>query len=146
MKILNQAPWASGGIAPRRSKTPLPRTDCIAVWAGPRARTNFSQHTCCLGQHTNQGLHEHEPGVPPLDHTDIAGITYQLHAQTEHLCVPNCSHNKQLLFPQTTLTGWALQRRRNVFPVRHELYLCVPYGSHNKQRLFPQTALTGWAL
>jgi hypothetical protein len=24
------------------------------------------------------------------------------------LCVPYGSHNKQLLFPQTTLTGWAL--------------------------------------
>jgi hypothetical protein len=47
--------------------------------------------------------------------------------------------------PQT-LTGWALQRRRIVCPVRYELYLCVPYGSHINQRLFPQTALTGWAL
>jgi hypothetical protein len=63
-----------------------------------------------------------------------------------YLCVPYGSHIKQWLFPQTALTGWALERRCNVFPVRYELYLCVPYGSHNKQRLFPQTALTGSAL
>jgi hypothetical protein len=31
-------------------------------------------------------------------------------------CVP---YGSQLLFPQTALTRWALQRRRNVFPVRY---------------------------
>jgi hypothetical protein len=69
-------------------------------------------------------------------------------AHTVYLCVPYGSHNKERLFPSTTLTGWALQWRRNVFPVRygldlyilfrtlhsaHTLYLSVPYGSHNKQ-------------
>jgi hypothetical protein len=62
-----------------------------------------------------------------------------------YLYVPHGSHNKQRLFPQTALTGWALQWRRNVFPVRYGLYLCVPYGSHSKERLFPQITLTGWS-
>jgi hypothetical protein len=35
--------------------------------------------------------------------------TKTLHsAHTVYLCVPYGSHNKQRLFPQTTLTGWAL--------------------------------------
>jgi hypothetical protein len=42
-------------------------------------------------------------------------------AHTVYLCVPYGSHNKQRLFPQTALTGWALVRRRKVFPVRYEL-------------------------
>jgi hypothetical protein len=29
-------------------------------------------------------------------------------AHTVNLCVPDGSHNKQRLFPQTALTGWAL--------------------------------------
>jgi hypothetical protein len=29
-------------------------------------------------------------------------------AHTLHLCVPNESHNKQRLFPQTALAGWSL--------------------------------------
>jgi hypothetical protein len=40
-------------------------------------------------------------------------------------CVPYGSHNKQRLFPQTALTGWALQWRRNVFSVRYELNLYI---------------------
>jgi hypothetical protein len=38
-----------------------------------------------------------------------------------YLCIPYDSHNKQRLSPQTALTGWALQRKRNVFPVRYEM-------------------------
>jgi hypothetical protein len=38
-----------------------------------------------------------------------------------YLCVPCGSHNKQRLFPQTELTDCALERRRNVFPVRYKL-------------------------
>jgi hypothetical protein len=35
--------------------------------------------------------------------------TKTLHsAHTVYLCVPYGSHNKQRLFPQTALTGWAL--------------------------------------
>jgi hypothetical protein len=34
---------------------------------------------------------------------------YILHsAHTVYLCVPYDSHNKQRLFPETALTGWAL--------------------------------------
>jgi hypothetical protein len=45
--------------------------------------------------------------------------TKTLHsAHRTYLCV---SHNKQRQFPQTALTSWALQRRRNMFPVRYEL-------------------------
>jgi hypothetical protein len=48
--------------------------------------------------------------------------TKTLHsAQTVYLCVPYGSHSKQRLFPQTALTGWALQWRRKVFPVRYGL-------------------------
>jgi hypothetical protein len=41
--------------------------------------------------------------VPPA-------LTYQYSAfcHTVYLCVPYGSHNKQRLFPQTALTGWAL--------------------------------------
>jgi hypothetical protein len=47
-----------------------------------------------------------------------------------YLYAPYGPHNKQCMFLQTTLTGWSLLKRRNVFPVRYGLYLCVPYGSH----------------
>jgi hypothetical protein len=32
-----------------------------------------------------------------------------------------CSHRRENLKSYIALTGWALQRRRNVFPVRYEL-------------------------
>jgi hypothetical protein len=35
---------------------------------------------------------------------------------------PHDCHSKQRLFSQTTLTGWALWRRRDVFPVSYELH------------------------
>jgi hypothetical protein len=40
---------------------------------------------------------------------------------TQCICYPYDRHNRQQLFIQTELTRWTLQRRRNVFPVRHEL-------------------------
>jgi hypothetical protein len=49
-------------------------------------------------------------------------LTLEYHALL-HFCVPYGSHNKQRLFPQTAVTGWALLSRRNVFPVRYELNL-----------------------
>jgi hypothetical protein len=51
-------------------------------------------------------------------------VRYELECP-HSVCVPYGSHNKQRLFPQTALTGWALQRRRNVFPVRYELDLHI---------------------
>jgi hypothetical protein len=43
------------------------------------------------------------------------------------LCILYGSHNKQRLLeqPQTALTGWSLQQRRNVFPVRYEINLYI---------------------
>jgi hypothetical protein len=35
-------------------------------------------------------------------------------AHRVHLCVPHGSHNKQRLFSQRALSGWALLRRRDV--------------------------------
>jgi hypothetical protein len=41
--------------------------------------------------------------------TNYFSIKTTLHfAHTVYLCVPYGSHNKQRLFPQTPLTGWAL--------------------------------------
>jgi hypothetical protein len=38
---------------------------------------------------------------------------------------PYGSHNIQRLFPYTALTGWALERRRNMFPVRSGLNVYI---------------------
>jgi hypothetical protein len=48
-------------------------------------------------------LNSLNPSVPPAS-------THQTphSAHTMYLCVPYGSHNKQRLFPQTALTGWAL--------------------------------------
>jgi hypothetical protein len=62
----------------------------------------------------------------PLYHTKT------LHsADSVYLCVPYGSHNKQRLFPQTALTGWALRRRRNVFPVRYELKSYISFEQNS---------------
>jgi hypothetical protein len=46
------------------------------------------------------------------------------------------SHCRENLKSYIALTGWALQRRRNVFPVRHELDFYIPEGDilHNHRR------------
>jgi hypothetical protein len=48
------------------------------------------------------------------------------------------------------LTGWAVQWRRNVSPVRYELGFYIPEDgllpSHRRVKLKYSTALTGWAL
>jgi hypothetical protein len=36
------------------------------------------------------------------------------------------SHRREDLKPYISLTGWALQRRRNVFPVRYKLSFYIP--------------------
>jgi hypothetical protein len=38
-----------------------------------------------------------------------------------YLCVPYGCQNKQRLFPQRALTGWALLWRSNAFPARYEV-------------------------
>jgi hypothetical protein len=50
---------------------------------------------------------------------------------TVYLCVPYGSHSKQRLFPHTALTGWALLRRRDVFPMRCELSFLTISVDHN---------------
>jgi hypothetical protein len=40
-----------------------------------------------------------------------------------YICVSYGSHNKQRLFPWTTLTDWSL--RKHVFSVRYGLNICV---------------------
>jgi hypothetical protein len=60
------------------------------------------------------------------------------------------SHRRENLKSYIALTGWALQRRRNVFSVRHELGFYIPEDgiplSHRRGNLKSYTALTGWAL
>jgi hypothetical protein len=100
-------------------------------------RTLHSAHTVYLcvpyGSHNKQLLFSHTAltSWALLRRRNVFPVRYDLNsyilfrtlhsAHTMHLCVPYGSHNKQRLFPQTALTGWALLRRRNVFPVRYEL-------------------------
>jgi hypothetical protein len=58
-----------------------------------------------------------------------------------YLCVPYGSHSKQRLFPHTALTGWALQRTRDVFPVRYEVDY---YRVGGKQSLKICVCVKGW--
>jgi hypothetical protein len=46
-----------------------------------------------------------------------------------YLCVPYSSLSKQRLFSQTALTGWALKRRRNVFPEVRTVPVCSVWFS-----------------
>jgi hypothetical protein len=57
------------------------------------------------------------------------------------LCVPYGSHSKQRLFPYTALTGWALQRRRYVFPLRYELFK-IRTSWYCSSRVFGETSET----
>jgi hypothetical protein len=60
------------------------------------------------------------------------------------------SHRLGNLKSDIALTGWALYRRRNAFPVRYELGFCIPddgiIHSHRHGNLKSYIALTGWAL
>jgi hypothetical protein len=40
-------------------------------------------------------------------------------AHRVYVCVPYGSHNKQRLFPRTSLTDWALYGRSDVFPMKY---------------------------
>jgi hypothetical protein len=50
----------------------------------------------------------------PYPHTDRQSISSHLYPNSD-------SYNKQLLFSETELASWPLQRRRNVFSMRSEL-------------------------
>jgi hypothetical protein len=58
-------------------------------------------------------------------------------------------HRRENLKSYIALTSWALQRRRNVSPVRYELGFYIPEDdnlhSHRPENLNSFIALTGWA-
>jgi hypothetical protein len=60
------------------------------------------------------------------------------------------SHCCENLNSYTALTGWALERRRNVSPVRYELSFYIPeddiFHSQHHEKLNSYISLTGWAL
>jgi hypothetical protein len=60
------------------------------------------------------------------------------------------SPRRENLKSYIALTGWALQLRRNVFPVRYELGFYIPEGDilHSQRRKYLKSyiALTGWTL
>jgi hypothetical protein len=60
------------------------------------------------------------------------------------------SHGRKNLKSYIALTGWSLQRRRDVSPVKYELGFYIPedgiHHSHGRKNLKPYTTLTGWSL
>jgi hypothetical protein len=60
------------------------------------------------------------------------------------------SHRRENIKSYTALTGWTLQRRRNVSPVKYELGFYIPEDdilhSHRRENLKYYIALTGWTL
>jgi hypothetical protein len=60
------------------------------------------------------------------------------------------SDRRENLKSHIALTGWILQRRRNVSPVKYELGFYIPEGdilhSHRRENLKSYIALTGWTL
>jgi hypothetical protein len=60
------------------------------------------------------------------------------------------SHCRENLKFYIALTGWTLQRKRNVSPVKYELGFYIPEDgilhSHRRGNLTSYIALTGWAL
>jgi hypothetical protein len=60
------------------------------------------------------------------------------------------SHRRENLKSYIVITGWALERRRNVFPLRYELGFYTPEDgilhSHRRENLKSYIALTGWTL
>jgi hypothetical protein len=60
------------------------------------------------------------------------------------------SHRRENLKSYIALTGWTLQRKRNVSPVRYELGFYIPEDdirhSHRLGNLKSHIELTGWSL
>jgi hypothetical protein len=60
------------------------------------------------------------------------------------------SHRRENLKSYIALTGWTLQQRRNVSPVKYELGFYIPEDgilhSHRRENLKSYIALTGWTL
>jgi hypothetical protein len=59
-------------------------------------------------------------------------------------------HRRENLKSYIALTGWTLQRRRNVSPVKYGLGFYIPEDgirhSHGRGNLKSYIALTGWTL
>jgi hypothetical protein len=59
-------------------------------------------------------------------------------------------HRRKKLKFYVALTGWALQRRRNAFPLKYKLLFYIPEDgiihSHRRENLKPYIALSIWAL
>jgi hypothetical protein len=60
------------------------------------------------------------------------------------------SHRRENIKSYVTLTGWTLQRRRNMSPVRYQLGFHIPEDGvlhgHCRENLKSYMALTGWTL
>jgi hypothetical protein len=60
------------------------------------------------------------------------------------------THRDENLKFYKELTAWALERRRNVSPVRHELGFYIPEDrilhGHRRENLNSYKALTGWVV
>jgi hypothetical protein len=60
------------------------------------------------------------------------------------------SHRSGNFKSYIALTGWTLQRRRNVAPVRYELGFCTPEDdilhSHRRENLKSYIGLASWVL
>jgi hypothetical protein len=60
------------------------------------------------------------------------------------------SHGRENFKSYIALTGWALQRRRNVSAVKYELGFYIPENdilhSHRRENFKSSIALTGWTL
>jgi hypothetical protein len=60
------------------------------------------------------------------------------------------SHRREYLKSYIALTGWTLQQRSNMFPVRYKLRFYIPEDSilhsHCHENRKSYIALTGWAL
>jgi hypothetical protein len=60
------------------------------------------------------------------------------------------NHRRESLKCYIALTGWTLQRRRNLSPVKYELGFYIPEDdilhNHRRESLKSYIALTGWAL
>jgi hypothetical protein len=79
----------------------------------------------------------------------VSPVKYELefYIQEDDILHSYCREN---LKSYIALTGWTLQRRRNVSPGRYELGFYIPevdiLHSHRSENLKSYIALTGWIL
>jgi hypothetical protein len=79
----------------------------------------------------------------------VAPVRYELGFYIPEDAIPH-SYRRENLKSYIALTGWTLQRSRNVSALRHELGFYIPQGgilhSHRRENLKSYIELTGWAL